>query len=280
MRNLHHAANLHLSKENDFWPELAPYKMMIPGAKNCYPPGVRQTEKPYVKLWRNVLFQAHLGEVSLQDYVFSGEAGIVMKNEMILSINLHYHDFFAAKLIVCKDKFTYTMTSFPLRWLWLDKVTLQQRASSHPITQKGRSRVLPAVFIGNTVSEPKNGSKWGTWHSTFNLKSLGDFSIFGMKAFVRRSQRAPPTKHKNQFLVEMLSGYKGVWLKRRQTGITRALWGVPFPSPKMVQNEHFYEILWPKKIGLVAFEFWGESICAHTSKHGSPTKHILALSRH
>ena len=93
MRNLHHAANLHLSKDNDFWPELAPYKMMIPGAKNCYPPGVRQTEKPYVKLWRNVLFQAHLGEVSLQDYVFSGKAGIVMKNEMILSINLHYHDF-------------------------------------------------------------------------------------------------------------------------------------------------------------------------------------------
>ena len=172
------------------------------------------------------------------------------------------------------------MTSFPLRWLWLDKVTLQQRASSHPITQKGRSRVLPAVFIGNTVSEPKNGSKWGTWHSTFNLKSLGDFSIFGMKAFVRRSQRAPPTKHKNQFLVEMLSGYKGVWLKRKQTGITRALWGAPFPSPKMVQNEHFYKILWPKKIGLVAFEFWGESFCAHTSKHGSPTKHILALSRH
>ena len=116
MRNLHHAANLHLSKENDFWPELAPYKMMIPGAKNCYPSGVRQTGLPYVKLWRNVLFQAHLGEVSLQDYVFSGEAGIVMKNEMILSINLHYHDFFAAKLIVCKDKFTYTMTSFPLFW--------------------------------------------------------------------------------------------------------------------------------------------------------------------
>ena len=200
MRNLHHAANLHLSKENDFWPELAPYKMMIPGAKKCYPPGVRQTEKPYVKLWRNVLFQAHLGEVSLQDYVFSGEAGIVMKNEMILSINLHYHDFFAAKLIVCKDKFTYTMTSFPLRWLWLDKVTLQQRASSHPITQKGRSRVLPAVFIGNTVSEPKNGSKWGTWHSTFNLKSLGDFSIFGMKAFVRRSQRAPQQNIKINFL--------------------------------------------------------------------------------
>ena len=33
------------------------------------------------------------------------------------------------------------------------------------------------------------------------------FFIFGMKAFVRRSQRAPPAKHKNQFLVEMLFGY-------------------------------------------------------------------------
>ena len=174
------------------------------------------------------------------------------------------------------------MTSFPLFWDDYDLTRLHCNKGLVAIllTTKGRSRVLPAVFIGNTVSEPKNGSKWATWHSTFNLKSLGDFSIFGMKAFVRRSQRAPPTKHKNQFLVEMLSGYKGVWLKTRQTGITRALWGVPFPSPKMVQNEHFYKILWPKKIGLVAFEFWGESICAHTSTHGSPTKHILALSRH
>ena len=56
MRDLYHAANLHLLKENDFWPELAPYEMMIPGTKNCYPAGVRQTEKPYVKLWRLAFF--------------------------------------------------------------------------------------------------------------------------------------------------------------------------------------------------------------------------------
>ena len=71
---------------------------------------------------------------------------------------------------------------FVLRWLWLDKVALQQRASSHPINQKGRSRVLPAVFMGNTVSEPKNCSKWATWHNTFNSESLGDcFLVLGWK---------------------------------------------------------------------------------------------------
>ena len=46
------------------------------------------------------------------------------------------------------------------------------------LTQKGRSRVLPAVFIGNTVSEPKNYSKWATWHNTFNSESLGDCFLF------------------------------------------------------------------------------------------------------
>ena len=159
-----------------------------------------------------------------------------MKNKMILlSINLHYHDFFAAKLLVCKDKFTYTMTSFPLFWDDYDLTRLHCNKGLVAIllTQKGRSRVLPAVFIGNTVSEPKNYSKWATWHNTFNSESLGDcFSSFGMKPFVRRSQRALPTKHKNQFLVEMLFGYKGVWLKTIETGIKRTLWGDTLSEPK------------------------------------------------
>ena len=47
--------NLHLLKKNNCCPELVPYEMMIPGAKNGHPVGVWQTEKPYVKLWRLVL---------------------------------------------------------------------------------------------------------------------------------------------------------------------------------------------------------------------------------
>ena len=61
MRDLHHAANLHLSKENDFWPELAPYKMMIPGTKNCYPAGVRQTKKPVCQIVKTCPFLGTLG---------------------------------------------------------------------------------------------------------------------------------------------------------------------------------------------------------------------------
>ena len=75
-----------------------------------------------------------------------------------------------------KDKFTYTMTSFPLFWDDYDLTRLHCNKGLVAIllTQKGRSRVLPAVFIGNTVSEPKNYSKWATWHNTFNSESLGD----------------------------------------------------------------------------------------------------------
>ena len=37
--------------------------------------------------------------------------------------------------------------------------------------------------------------------------------------------------------------------------IKRTLWGVPFPSPENVQNEHFYIILFTRKVRVNVFEF-------------------------
>ena len=41
--------------------------------------------------------------------------------------------------------------------------------------------------------------------------------------------------------------------------IKRTLWGVPFPSPENVQNEHFYIILFTRKGWVNVFEFWDGS---------------------
>ena len=41
-------------------------------------------------------------------------------------------------------------------------------------------------------------------------------------------------------------------------------WGVPFPSPKSVQNEHVYIILLAEKVAVALFQFWDESPCTQT----------------
>ena len=40
--------------------------------------------------------------------------------------------------------------------------------------------------------------------------------------------------------------------------------GVPFPSPKSVQNEHFYIILLAEKVAVTFFQFWDASPCTQT----------------
>ena len=42
------------------------------------------------------------------------------------------------------------------------------------------------------------------------------------------------------------------------------LWGVPFPSRKNVQNEHFYIILLTKNFRVIGFQFWDGRPCTDT----------------
>ena len=64
--------------------------------------------------------------------------------------------------------------------------------------------------------------------------------------------------------LEIFSRCGDVWENREKTGIKKTLWGVPFPSPKIVQNEHFYIILLTKKVGMTVFQFWVGRLCTYT----------------
>ena len=44
----------------------------------------------------------------------------------------------------------------------------------------------------------------------------------------------------------------------------KKLWGLPFPSPKIVQTELFYIILLTVKVGVTLFQFGDDSPCTET----------------
>ena len=77
---------------------------------------------------------------------------------------------------------------------------------------------------------------------------------------VRAHLNMDPVKAWNQFVAEILFG---CGKNRAKTGIKTTLWGVPFPSAKSVQNEHFYIILFNKKFGVIVFQFWDDSTCTY-----------------
>ena len=138
-------ANLHLSKENDFWPELAPYKMMIPGTKNCYPAGVRQT-KNRMSNCEDLSFFRHTWEKSVYKNLF-----LVAKRDLSWKMQWYCSAtftiaFFAVKLIFCKDKFTYTMTSFPLSWDDYDLTRLHSNKGLEAILLMGEVILQERVF--------------------------------------------------------------------------------------------------------------------------------------
>ena len=55
--------------------------------------------------------------------------------------------------------------------------------------------------------------------------------------------------------LEIFSRCGDVWKNREKTGSKKALWGVPFPSRKNVENEHFYIILLTKNFRVIGFQF-------------------------
>ena len=89
-------------------------------------------------------------------------------------------------------------------------------------------------------------------------KSGGMISNFGIKVPARRHLNMDPQQ---RFFFDVGMSRK----KLRKTGSKKTLRGVPFPSRKMVQNEHFYKILYLGKSGgmisnfgikVPAFQFW------------------------
>ena len=52
-----------------------------------------------------------------------------------------------------------------------------------------------------------------------------------------------------------------LWKKHHSRSHQKTLWGVPFPSPKTVQNQRFYIILLPNKNQVIVFEFLDDSSC-------------------
>ena len=49
--------------------------------------------------------------------------------------------------------------------------------------------------------------------------------------------------------------------KHQSRSHQKTLWGVPFPSPKTVQNQRFYIILLTKKNQMIVFEFLDDISC-------------------
>ena len=84
------------------------------------------------------------------------------------------------------------------------------------------------------------------------------FSNFGMEVPIRRNlnmdhQQNMDFNGSRVFCCrcgELCGDY--TWKKK---DIKRTLWGVPFPSPENVQNEHFYIILFTRKGWVNVFEF-------------------------
>ena len=91
------------------------------------------------------------------------------------------------------------------------------------------------------LSQPQNCSKWTFLHNTFNWESCGNsFPVLGWKPMYSNT------------LTWTTSEKKANQESRKLYGS-----GVPFPSPKTVQNEHFYIILLTEKVAVTFFSVLG-----------------------
>ena len=105
--------------------------------------------------------------------------------------------------------------------------------------KKGKPGINKALWMGGTLTQPQNCSKWTFLHNTLNWDSCGiSFPVLGWKPMYANT------------LTWTTSGKKG------KPGIKKTLWmGVPFPSPKIVQHEHFYIVLLTEKDAVTLFQF-------------------------
>ena len=84
---------------------------------------------------------------------------------------------------------------------------------------------------------------------------------FWMKAHVGRYLNMDPQRSANPTSLEIFSRCGILWKKHQSRSHQKTLWGVPFPSPKTVQNQRFYIILSTKKNQVIVFEFLDDSSC-------------------
>ena len=131
--------------------------------------------KTVCQIMKTCLFFRHTWEKSVYKNMF-----LVAKRELSWKMKWYCPSSFTLTIFLLQSWLSVKI-SLRIQWrasLWddydLTRLHCNKGLVAILLTQKGRSRVLPAVFIGNTVSEPKNYSKWATWHNTFNSESLGD----------------------------------------------------------------------------------------------------------
>ena len=87
------------------------------------------------------------------------------------------------------------------------------------------------------------------------------FLSFWRKTHVGRYLNMDPQKDVNPTSLEIFSRCGLMWKKHQSRSHQKTSWGVPFPSPKTVQNQRFYIVLLTKKNQVIVFEFLDESSC-------------------
>ena len=86
-----------------------------------------------------------------------------------------------------------------------------------------------------------SGKSWtGLYGWGAMLKIKWSFLSFWMKAHVGRYLNMDPQRSTNPTSLEIFSRCGILWKKHQSRSHQKTLWGVPFPSPKTVQNQRFY----------------------------------------
>ena len=119
----------------------------------------------------------------------------------------------------------------------------------HVLERKAKPGIKKALWMGGTLSQPQNCSKWTFLQNTFHWERCGNFfPVLRWKPMYANT------------LTWTTSGEK----KANQESRKLYGWGVPFPSPKIAQNEHVYTMLLIEKVAVTFFSF---GMKAHVRKH-------------